>query len=137
MDNGAPKEKHPQCIQAATKLKEENALQTVNKIRIISEGGLPGLVQLLRSHEPSVLEDVLSTLRNVTVEPEADMHLFQDGAVAPLIELLGQQNSVAIQKAALGCLRNLSANTRSKQHMDTDLPYIDERLRRAVFGCLC
>jgi hypothetical protein len=50
----------------------------------VNEGGLPALVTILRGSTIELLEDALITLRNVTVEPESDIHLFQDGAVSVL-----------------------------------------------------
>ena len=51
----------------------------------MNEGGLPALVTVLRGSAIELLEDALITLRNVTVEPESDIHLFQDGAVCVLL----------------------------------------------------
>ena len=53
----------------------------IKQVRIVNEGGLPALVTILRGSTIELLEDALITLRNVTVEPESDIHLFQDGAV--------------------------------------------------------
>jgi hypothetical protein len=49
--------------------------------------GCTALISILRGSAKELLESALITLRNVTVEPESDVHLFQDGAVAPLVQV--------------------------------------------------
>lgn len=72
-------------------------------------GGLPALIELLRSRNKKVQAQGVVALRNLSVNADNKVYIVDEGALPPLIALLRSQDE-NIQEQACGTIWSLSVN---------------------------
>lgn len=77
-----------------------------NKMKIVQEGGLEPLVQLLPSKDTEILREVTAALCNLSVSDENKFEICKSGAVPPLVFHM-QSEDISIAAQAAACLANL------------------------------
>lgn len=106
MDSTSPR------VQCQATLALRNLASDGNyQLEIVRAGGLPNLVQLLKSsHQPLILAAV-ACIRNISIHPMNEALIIDAGFLEPLVSLLDDTDSIEIQCHAVSTLRNLAASS--------------------------
>ncbi|KAI8460475.1 armadillo-type protein [Phakopsora pachyrhizi] len=87
------------------------------QIEIVKCGGLPHLLQLLRSSFLPLILSTTACVRNVSITPQNKSPIIEANFLHPLIELLAYDKNEEIQFHAISTLRNLAASSeKNKEH---------------------
>ncbi|CAL8258619.1 unnamed protein product [Gadus morhua 'NCC'] len=121
-----PEESNQQCgasfIQHCT-FSEESPKQEV-----LTLGGIPPLVALLRSPNPDVCQSASGALRNLVFKDQDNkQEVKKHGGIGNALELLKETNSTETQKQITGLLWNMSSEDGMKKELiDSALPVLTD-----------
>jgi vacuolar protein 8 len=86
------------------------------QLEIVRAGGLPPLLDLLRSSYLPLILSAVACIRNISIHPMNESPIIDAGFLRPLVDLLGSTDNEEIQCHAISTLRNLAASSdRNKQ----------------------
>lgn len=104
---GSPSSPRVQC-QAALALR--NLASDVNyQLDIVRTGGLPYLLELLKSTPTPLVLAAVACIRNISIHPSNERAIVDEGFLRPLVDLLGKSDNEEIQCHTVSTLRNLAA----------------------------
>lgn len=86
------------------------------QVRIVEEGAVPAIVNLLRSPVESMQEHAAVTLRNLSLNDDNEVRVVEEGCLPPLIAMLNSVKA-SLQLQSVGVLRNLSVKMENKLTM--------------------
>ena len=72
-----------------------------NKMKIVQEGGLEPLTQLMRSDDIEILREVAAALANLSLSDENKYEVAKSGAIAPLITHAQSEDMLEVITVAL------------------------------------
>lgn len=85
------------------------------QLEIVKNGGLPALLRLLRSSFLPLILSAAACVRNVSIHPQNESPIIEQGFLSPLIDLLAYDENEEIQCHAISTLRNLAASSESNK----------------------
>ncbi|KAM0790549.1 Vacuolar protein 8 [Microbotryomycetes sp. NB124-2] len=81
------------------------------QLEIVRNNGLPALLRLLRSSFLPLILSAAACVRNVSIHPQNESPIIEQGFLSPLIDLLAYDENEEIQCHAISTLRNLAASS--------------------------
>lgn len=100
---------------------------------IVTHGGLPPLLRLLRSSFLPLILSSAACVRNVSIHPSNESPIIDQGFLHPLIDLLAYDENEEIQCHAISTLRNLAASSEGNKRAIVEAGAA-ERIKELVLG---
>lgn len=82
---------------------------------IVESGGLPYLLDLLKSHSVNLVLAAVACTRNISIHPENENVIVGKGFLPPLVDLLDKFDNEEIQCHAVSTLRNIAATSENNK----------------------
>lgn len=97
-------------VQCQATLALRNLASDVNyQLEVVQSGGLPHILQLLKSAQSPLVLAAAACLRNISIHPSNERAIIDAGFLEPLVELLGRFDHEEILCHTVSTLRNLAA----------------------------
>lgn len=101
-------------LKAATTITVLAFKNDTNKEQVAKEGGVQPLLEMLLSTNPKMIEEALSTLRNLAVNEKNKTIIFNEGGITSMINILKSNKSARALEDAIAILRAISNSSQAQ-----------------------